>query len=453
MNALYRHIDSHEQEYVEDLARLCRQPSISAQCVGLEEMAELCARMMEAYGLKTQLWSVPGGPPVVYGECTGRSATTLLVYHHYDVQPPEPLELWDSPPFEPAVREGKLYGRGAVDNKGALMTRLAAVKAYRDLYGELPISVKFFVEGEEEVGSPHLEPLLAAHRDPLAADACLWSGEVSREHQPVVTLGLKGLLYVELEARGANQDLISSRGTSVPNPAWRLIWALGSLKDADENVLIEGFAEQVRSPTEADLEALRRLPADEEQEKEGLGIPGFLLGLSGLDLRVRDLFSPSCTVCGLWAGYTGSGAKTVLPSVARAKVDFRLVPDMEPGDVLQKLRRHLDRHGFGDVSITPLGDGKRAWRTPVEDPFVQVVVEAGREASEREPIVMPMMNASGNMSLFGRYLGVPIAMIGIRYPDSRIHAPNEHVRLEDLVLGIKHVAAILGRLERRGGEA
>ncbi len=446
MDALYHHIDSHKQEYVEDLARLCRQPSISAQQVGLEQMAALCAQTMATYGLKTELWPVPGGPPVVYGECAGRSPTTLLMYHHYDVQPPEPLELWDSPPFEPVERDGKLYGRGAVDNKGALMTRLAAVKAYRDLYGDLPISVKFFVEGEEEVGSPHLESVLAAHSDRLVADACLWSGEVTWEHQPVVTLGLKGLLYVELEARGANQDLISSRGTSVPNPAWRLIWALGCLKDANENVLIEGFADKARPPTEGDLEALGQLPTDEEREKEVLGISGFLQGLSGLDLHVRDLFSPSCTVCGLWSGYTGTGAKTVLPSVARAKVDFRLVPDMQPGDVLKELRRHLDYHGFGDISITPLGDGKRAWRTSVDHPFVQVVVDAGREASQREPIVVPMMNASGNMSLFGQYLCVPIAMIGIRYPGSCIHAPNEHVRLEDLVLGIKHVAAILGRL-------
>jgi acetylornithine deacetylase/succinyl-diaminopimelate desuccinylase-like protein len=446
LKELFAHIDSHAEEYIEELKQLCRQPSVSAQNLGLDEMANLCARSMRAHGLDTRMLSPGDGPPVVYGECKGSKSRTLLVYHHYDVQPPEPLYLWESPPYEPEVREGKLFGRGVVDNKGALMTRLAAVKACLDVYGALPISIKFFVEGEEEVGSPHLLHLLQTQRDLLMADACLWSGEVNWQHRPQIALGLKGMLYVELEARGANQDLISSRGTSVVNPAWRLVWALSTLKDADENVLIAGFAEHARPPSDADLAALRGIPFEEQREKDALGIDEFLMGLSGMELQARDLFSPSCSICGIVTGYTGPGAKTILPSVARAKLDFRLVPDMKPEDILLKLRCHLDKRGFGDISIATIGKGKAAWRTPLDHPFVETVVEAARESSGREPIVLPMMNASGNMSLFGQLLNIPIAMAGIRYPGSCIHAPNENVRLEDFIMGIKHVAAILKRM-------
>jgi len=444
---IFAHIDAHMEEYIEDLKCLCRQPSISAQKVGLTEMAELCVQMMRAYGLEARLVSIPGGPPGVYGERKGKSPKTLLCYNHYDVQPPEPLELWDSPPFEPIIRDGKLFGRGAVDNKGAFMSRLAAIKAYLDLYGELPVSVKLFLEGEEEVGSPNLPPFLKAHRDLLVADACIWPGQVNWEHQPQITLGLKGILYVELEVRGANQDIHSGSATYIVNPAWRLVWALNTLKDVNENVLIEGYYEHMRAPTEAELEAVHRMPSEEEKIKEELGISDFLLGLSGFDLRIRDLFSPTCTICGIWGGYTGPGSKTVLPSVARAKIDFRLVPDMDPTDILAKLRRHLDKHGFSDVSITPRTSmGRRAWRTPLDHPFVQTVVQAAREAYGTEPVVLPTINGSGAMHLFGESLGVPIASAGVRYPGSQIHAPNEHVRLDDFVLGIKHIAAIMHKM-------
>jgi acetylornithine deacetylase/succinyl-diaminopimelate desuccinylase-like protein len=437
-------IDSQRAGYLADLGLLCRQPSISAQKVGLEEMAELCAGVMRSYGLKARTIPIPGGPPIVYGERQGRSPKTLLFYDHYDVQPPEPLDQWESPPFELTARGGRLFARGVADNKGNLMSRLAAVRAWLDATGELPVSVKFLVEGEEEVGSPHLAPFVETNASLLAADACIWeSGGVNWQGQPVITLGLKGILYVELEARGANRDIHSAQATSVVNPAWRLVWALSTLKDVNENILIQGHDDDVRPPTADELAAVNLIPSEEEQTKQSLGIAGYLQGLTGLDLGKRNLFAPTCTICGLWSGYTGDGSKTVLPSTAHAKLDFRLVRDMDPTDILAKLRRHLDEHGFADIAVRGMDAGQRAWRTPLSDPFVSLVAKAARDVYGLEPVVSPTMTGSGPMYPFGAYLGVPIASSGASNPDSRAHAPNENIKVEDFVLAAKHVAAIM----------
>lgn len=444
MKTVLDRIESQRARYLTDLGIMCRQPSISAQHLGLDEMANLCASLMRDYGLEARTIPIPGGPPVVYGERRGRSAKTLLFYDHYDVQPPEPLTEWESPPFEMTARGDKLFARGVADNKGNIMSRLAAIKAWLDSAGEVPISVKFLVEGEEEVGSPHLAPFVESHRDLLAASACIWeSGGVNWQGQPVITLGLKGILYVELEARGANRDIHSAQATSVVNPAWRLVWALATLKDEDENILIDGHYDDVRPPSAEDRAAIDRMPSDEELTKVNLGIKGYLQGLSGADLRKRNLFAPTCTICGLWSGYSGDGSKTVLPSTAHAKIDFRLVPDMDPADVLDNLRRHLDKHGFGDISVRSLDDGERAWRTPLGDPFARLVANAAREVYGLEPVISPTMTGSGPMYPFGAQLGVPIASSGASNPDSRAHAPNENIRVEDLLLAAKHVATIM----------
>lgn len=447
MDDIRRHIEAHAPDHIEVLKRLCRQPSVSAHKTGLSEMAELCAQTLRDYGLQASLLPIPGAPPGVYGELKGRSPKTLLFYDHYDVQPAEPLDLWESPPFEPAVRDGRLYARGVADNKGNFVARLAAIKTYLDLHGHLPVSVKFFLEGQEEIGSPSLAPFVKSHTELLAADACIWeSGGVNWAGQPHITLGLKGILYVELTATGATRDLHSAMATAVVNPLWRLVWALNTLKGSDEHIQINGHYQDVRPPTPAELQLISEMPSEEEETKSNLGLSGFLLGLTGADLRVRQLFAPTCTICGIWGGYTGEGSKTVLPCVARAKIDFRLVPDMDPADILAKLRRHLDSKGFGDIAITTLDAGERAWRTPLDDPFVRTVVDAAREAYEMEPVVSPTMTGSGPMYPFGAYLGVPIASSGTSYPDSRVHAPNENIRLADFVTGIRHVAAIMAKM-------
>jgi acetylornithine deacetylase/succinyl-diaminopimelate desuccinylase-like protein len=455
MRDVFDHIERHAQEYVEELARLVRQPSIAAQGVGLEDCARLVAVMLQEAGARIRVLRLPGAAPLVYGEFPGRSPKTLLVYEHYDVQPPEPLEEWESDPFEPEVREGRIYGRGVADTKGNLVARLCAVRAFRQVRGELPVTVKFLVEGEEEIGSPNLHRYAEAYPDLFRADGCLWeSGGKDHQDVPNLYLGVKGICYVELVARGANRDLHSSMATIVPNPAWRLVWALHTLKDETEKVLIEGFYDDVEEPGPQEVEWLRRIASgrDDAALLQDLGLDRFLLGLSGVELLKRHLYQPTCTICGLVAGYLGEGSKTVLPRVARAKLDFRLVPRQRAQDVLEKLRAHLARHGFGDVEVVPMGLEDPA-RTPPDSEIVRVVAEAAREVYGRDPVVYPMMAATGPMDVVCARFGTPAVGTGVGYPGTNVHAPNENIRLRDYVDGIKHVALVLERFGASGCRA
>jgi len=442
-------IRKHEAEYIRDLKELLRQPSVSAQRLGLEEMARGLVRMMKKYGVKGRTIPVKGGAPIVYGEIGKKNGCTLLFYNHYDVQPPEPLELWKTPPFQPDIRGGKIYARGVADNKGNILLRLAALQAYLSLYGPLPFQVKFLMEGEEEVGSPHIIEFVEGHRDLLKADACIWeSGGVNFAGQPVLTMGCKGILYVELTAKGASRDAHSAGATHIPNPAWRLVHALSTLKDGQERILIDGFYDDVLPPSPEDIQALKKIPVEEEKVKRNLGLKEFLLNLKGLELKKRALFEPTCNICGILSGYTGPGGKTVLPSEARVKLDFRLVPNQKPEDIQKKLRAHLERYGFGDVVISTVEQGEYPARTPLNHPFVQLVREVAEEVYQQEAVLEPMTGGTGPMHPFIHTLGLPVVSTGAGYPDCRAHAPNENLRLSDIRKGIHFIVSLLRHFPR-----
>ncbi len=445
MQDIFRYIEQHQDEAIQQLSRLVRLPSVSAQGQAIPETGELIRSMLEELGFRAELAPKRGGNAVVLAELSGAAARTLLFYNHYDIQPVEPLELWSSPPFEVAIREGKVYGRGVSDNKGNIAARLAAIRAFQAVRGQVPVNVKFCIEGDEEIGSPAMEPFVAEHADRLAADACIWEGSgVNWQGQPQITLGVKGLLYVDLVVKCANRDAHSSYATVVPNAAWRLVWALASLKDADDNILVDGVYESVRPPTALERAALEAIPAEEDHTAESLGLTRFVKGVRGLDYRLRHLLEPTCNIDGLSAGYEGSGPKTVIPSQATAKLDFRLVPNQTPDEVLAKLRRHLDAHGLGDIEVHRVSAELPA-RTPIDHPFVDVVREAARQAYGVEPVVSPSAAGTGPLHPFVDTLGLPTADCGVGYPDSRIHAPDENIRLTDFVRGAQHIAAILDR--------
>ncbi len=335
-----RHLEQHLDESLTELTRLVAQPSVAAQNRGMEPCAEMVAVMLRARGFATEILPT-GGAPAIVAERAGRSEKTLLIYNHYDVQPAEPLELWTSPPFEATRRDGKLFGRGVSDDKGHLVARLFAIDAMLAAWGELPCRVKFVIEGEEEVGSVHLPAFVRAHKQRLAADACLWEfGGVDHREVPMQYAGLRGICYVELSVETASTDIHSGLGGSIfPNAAWRLTWALATLKDRDERIRIPGHYDSVRKPTARDRELMAALPEVAGEYRERYGVAKFLRGLEGgVDLRVAEVFEPTCTICGLTSGYQGAGSKTVLPAQASAKVDFRLVPDQMPEDVLQRSR-------------------------------------------------------------------------------------------------------------------
>lgn len=444
LNKVDAYLESHLDDSIAELSRLAAQPSVAAQNWGLSECAEMVGEMLSRRGFSVDIMST-GGAPVVYGEHKGKSDKTLLFYNHYDVQPPEPLALWDSPPFEPTLREGKLYARGVSDDKGHIVSRLFAIDALLDQAGELPCNVKFVIEGEEETSSVNLHSFVKDHRHKLAADACIWEfGGVDFRGVPMQYLGLRGICYVELSVKTAATDVHSGLGGSIfPNAAWRLTWALTTLKGADGRIRIPGFYDDVIPPSERDRQLMNVLPEVAEEYKRRYGVQYFLNDLTGgVELRLAEVFEPTCTICGLTSGYQGPGSKTVLPAQASAKIDFRLVPDQTPERVLEGLREFLNGEGFEDVEITYLG-GEAPARTDPDDPFVTLVVEAANEVYNRPMQIVPMVGGSGPNHTFVHNLNLPIATAGVGYPGSNTHAPNENVRLDLYLLGAKHIARIL----------
>ncbi len=450
-DAIDRRIDDMLDENIQELCRYVAQPSIAAQNRGMEACAAIVASMLEARGFAVETLPT-GGPPAVVAERSGRSDKTLLIYNHYDVQPPEPLELWTDPPFEPKVRDGHLYGRGVSDDKGHLTARLLALDAILATRGELPCRVKWVVEGEEEVGSVHLPAFVKQHRDRLAADACLWEfGYLDHREVPLLFAGLRGIFYVELSVETAATDAHSGIGGSIfPNAAWRLTWALASLKGPDERIRIPGYLDSVKAPSTRDRALMAALPDPTASFREIYGVKEFLRGMRDpKELNVAQVFEPTCTICGLDAGYQGEGSKTVLPARASAKVDFRLVPDQTPEDAERLLRAHLDAEGFSDVRITVHG-GEAPGRTDPDHPFLALVARTAEPVYGMPMQIVPMIGGSGPNHAFIHELGVPVATAGFGHPDTRAHAPDENLRLAYYVQHAKHLARILDAFAASG---
>ncbi|MDD2921256.1 MAG: M20/M25/M40 family metallo-hydrolase [Anaerolineales bacterium] len=443
------YIEKNLDENLKELARYVSQPSVSAQNLGLNECAQIVKEMLEKRGFAAEIIPTDGAP-VVFAERSGKSDKTLLIYNHYDVQPPEPLELWESPPFEPTIREGKMYGRGVSDDKSHLTARLFAIDAILEQDGELPCNIKFVIEGEEETSSVHLHDFVMQNLDKLKADACIWEfGGVDHRETPMQYLGLRGICYVELSVESLSTDVHSGLGGSIfPNAAWRLVWALNTLKGEDERVRIPGFYDDVVPPTARDIEFMEKLPDVADEYKSRYGVKEFIKGLKGgVNLKVEEVFTPTCTICGLTSGYQGAGSKTVQPARASAKVDFRLVPTQTPADILKKLRAHLDAQGFSDVEITFLG-GEPAARTDPDHPFVKLVVDCAAGVFDAPMVIVPMVGGSGPSYPFVHELNLPVVTMGHGYPDTRAHAPNENIRIDLYLKHAKHAARVIAEFSK-----
>jgi acetylornithine deacetylase/succinyl-diaminopimelate desuccinylase-like protein len=429
-------------DYIGETSRLCEQPSVSARSEGTKECGQLVAEMLKSHGLEVQSFPTPGNP-IVVGRAQGRSSRTLLFYNHYDVQPPEPLELWASPPFKPTVRDGALYARGAKDDKGELIARLAALDAVRSANDEeLPCGVLFVVEGEEEIGSPHIAQFVKENLALLKCDGSIWEeGGINSEGYPVNILGVRGILAVELEAETLNRDAHSGNAHLLPSAAWRLLWALTSLKSSDERIRIAGFYDHVLPPSKVDLEMLATLPSDEAQLRAEFGLEKFIRGVMGDDYK-RAVFNPTCNIQGIWGGYQGPGVKTIIPAQARAKLDFRLVPNQDPKDIFEKLKRHLVQEGFSEINVKWLGAMWSA-KSPGDHPFVKLTTRTGEEVYQKPSYRFPMHGGSSPIYAFAGPLNIPVVTAGIGYPGARTHAPDEHVRLNDFLNGARHIARIL----------
>lgn len=442
-NQIDLYLDDKLDNSLDELSRLCAVPSIAAQNKGLEDCAQLVGEMLEQRGFTVEIMPTDRAP-VVYAERSGKSARTLLLYNHYDVQPPEPLDLWESPPFEATRRDGKLFARGVSDDKGHFVSRLHALDALLAEDDELPCKVKFVLEGGEEIGSPNIPDFVKEHAKKLAADACIWEfGGVNHLDVPQQILGMRGICYVELSVEKLSMDVHSGLGGSIfPNAAWRLVWALATLKGQDEHIRIPGHYDNVVPPSERDRQLAAAMPYEGDDYRERYGVDEFLRGVSGSpDLYLQEVFEPTCTISGLTSGYQGPGTKTVQPARASAKVDFRLVPNQTPEEILEKLRAHLDAEGFDDVKIEYLG-GEAPGRTDPDDPFVQIVVKAAEEVYGKPQDIVPMLGGSGPNHAFLHYLDLPVATCGLGYPGSQVHAPNENIRIDLYLKAARHMARI-----------
>lgn len=439
-------IKQRADRYVGWLKEACSIPSLAEQPDGLVRMASWLEQRFAELGATTERLVHEGAPDALLAKI-GTGERTLLIYDHYDVQPVDPIELWDSKPFDPDERDGYIYARGVADNKGDLIARLAALEIYRDTYGDLPIQVKVLVEGEEESGSKSFEAIIERYSDRLVADGCIWEGhQIDHAGRPDLVFGAKGLAYVELNIRGLNEDQHSSRAVVAPSPVWRLVEALSTLRDPSGKVLIDGFYDDVVAPSEIDIAELEALPFDEAAERERLVVDRFVGNVTGLDFKKRYFYEPTCNIAGLVAGFIVPGlSKTVLPKQAMAKLDMRLVPDQDPHDIVDKLRTHLDKRGYTDIGITTFSM-EHPVRSPSDSLIGRAAIDAARQVFGHDLVVAPMMIGTGPMYPVAHTLGVPtVSPAGIHRPDSNIHAPNEKARVDDFLKIIEYTVAYLKR--------
>ncbi len=435
-------IRKNEDLYVGWLREACAIPSLAEYPDALVDMAAWLEDKLRFLGAEVERLTYEGAPDALLARL-GTGDRTLLIYDHYDVQPVDPIDLWDTKPFEPEIRDGRFFARGAADNKGDLVARLAGLHAWRQVNGELPVQIKFLIEGEEETGSKSFEEISTLYADKLAADGCIWEGSgIDHAGRPEFVFGAKGLAYVELTHVGLNEDQHSSQAVYAPSPVWHVIEALSTLRSPDGRVLIDGFYDDVVAPDESDEEMLRSFPFEEEAERERLGVRSFVGGVTGLDLLKRYFFEPTCNIAGIVAGFTVPNAsKTVLPKEVMAKLDMRLVPNQVPSDIVAKLRAHLDGRGFEDIDIKGYSM-EHPVRSPADSLVARASIAAASDVFEEPPALAPMMIGTGPMWPVAHKLGIPtVSPAGVHRPDSNIHAPNENCRVEDYLKIAEYTAA------------
>lgn len=445
VDAVLQKIDENADRAIEAAKHLCSIPTVAAKGEGIEETAELVQQMLEDAGISSQLHKTSGAP-VVTGHLDVGAKRTLLFYDHYDVQPAEPFDLWISPPFEPEIRDGRIYARGIADNKGDTVSRIWTIRAFKEAGIELPVNIKFVIEGEEEISSPNLPDFTKKNSEFLKADAGIWEfGSAGFDGTQEAWLGLKGILYVQLEVERLTHDAHSSNSAILPSAPFRLVWALNSLKDENERILIEGFYDDVVPMTANEREFIAKVDLEEEARRKFYGIDQFVNNYEGDALREAYYYQPHLSIDGLTSGYQEKGSMTVLPAKASAKIDFRLVENQQPSDLVKKLRQHLDRHGFTDVKIAWY-EGYAAAKTPVDHPFVSIVDKANQAVFGHPIRIHPTCPGSGPLYLFKDY--VPMISIGIGDHDSRAHSPNESVPVDNYIKSMKRIAVIINEMAK-----
>jgi acetylornithine deacetylase/succinyl-diaminopimelate desuccinylase-like protein len=445
LSAVFAHIDRHRPVFLDRLIDYVRRPSISAHGHGMDEVAAFLVELLAGLGLQTEAIPTAGWPVVLARRNDAPNAPTVLLYGHYDVQPPDPLDAWISPPFEPAIRDGRLYARGVGDNKGQHFAQILALESLLACRGALPCNVIMLLEGEEEIGSPHMPDFIHAHKDKLAADLVITAdGPVHENGQSCIRFGVRGVVSFELRAQGANRDLHSGNwGGVAPNPLWTLVHLLATMKNEHGEITIDGFYDNVLPPAALERSALDALPVDVDAIKAELGL-NRLAPPASRPFYDRLSLWPTLTLNGLHGGYGGPGSKTVLPCEAVAKCDIRLVEAQTPEEIFARVEAHVQKHA---PQVTVIRQGSMApSKTPMDSPFTQPLVQAITAAQGQAPLFVPAMGGSLPDYVFTKILGVPAFVVPYANPDEANHAPNENLEIERFYLGIKTGAAILAYL-------
>lgn len=445
-NSVKTIIDKRKKEFFDYL----RLDSVSTQNRSIEPTVKYVTELISSTGGDFQVLDDLGGNPVVYGFFKagpkGNADKTVLFYNHYDVQPEDPLDEWETDPFDPTVIDGKLFCRGVTDNKANFILRLYAIEYLMQSEEGLPCNVKFLVEGEEENGSPNLDAYLKKYADLFKSDGCIWEfGGKNEKEQFVIETGVKGMAYFDVFVESADVDIHSSLGAVVDNAAWRLTHALASLRDKHNHVLVDGFYDDIEQPSASAQQAVKEKKVSQDKIAAIYGLKHPFI-TEQLDWTAEEAlaFYPTMTICGLLSGYTDEGTKTVLPRKASAKLDCRLVPGQDPLKIEQLLRQHLDKNGFADVKLDLL-KGSKAFRSDIDHPFVQTVKESAEEVygTSSEVVLSPTNPGTGPMFSFGEHLGIPVASSGCGHAEGKAHAPNESIRLTDFEQGTHHMVEFL----------
>jgi acetylornithine deacetylase/succinyl-diaminopimelate desuccinylase-like protein len=451
------YLESNRTNYLDELSEFLRIPSISSlpeHAADVRRAADWVAGRLETAGIGHVQVLPTGGHPVVYGQwlhATG--APTVLIYGHFDVQPVDPTELWSQPPFEPVIKDNRIYARGASDDKGNMLTPILAVEALLETHGKLPVNVKFFFEGQEEIGSPQLVDFISAQRDLLACDLILSAdGGQWDQDQPMLVVGRRGLCALQLDLKSADQDVHSGTyGGTFLNPIHALAYLINSMRSPDGQILVDGFYDDVLAVTEAEREQYARIPYDENDYMRKLGVKQ-LCGESGFSTYERAWIRPTLEVNGIWGGFQGEGIKTVIPSEAHAKITCRLVPDQKPDGIVDLIRAHAEKHAPDGTTVVVEKLAGTA------DPYVIPLDHFGNQAARtvlaelygREPYVARMGGTIPVSGIFLKYLNAHMVNFAFSLNDENIHAPDEFFRLSSFNRSFNAYGMVLERLSDKG---
>lgn len=444
----FEYVDTYFDQMLEELKGICSYRSVSTDCQGIKDTVDFIINKMDQLGLEVSRYDVKDGNPLLLGWKQGESDKTLMFYNHYDVVTEGALERWDSNPYKPEIRDGRIWARGISDNKGPLICRLHAYEALRSACDKLPVSVKFFSEGDEEALSVSMKKFIEENpeqfKEITRADAVIWENSRNDERdRPWASFGVGGEVGIELSVKSVKEDAHARMGVILPNSAWRLVWALASLKDAEEHILVEHFYDKLAPVSEADRQVLEAFPYEEDEIRERYGIDQFLLDKTGYELKERIYTQPSLTICGIDAGEAANGLRGVVPCFSKAKLSCRLMMDQSADEIAQLIRDHLVKQGFGDIEVT-ITDSVSPVRTSPDIPLRKCLEECAALVYE-DPLVIELAQLGAGPAMLFRqaWQNVPIVGIGPGNTGSAHHAPNENLYLEHYRKAVKMNIALM----------